>query len=95
MDDNRVSAGDSAIKLGRPAWLDFYEKMRMDIIEAQCAVSSGRAGRAMELMEEMLRDAAYWNAVLACGENPGAAYAHMPPASHANRVTASPVRADW
>jgi hypothetical protein len=38
-------------------WSRFFEKLRIDIIEAQCALESQRLARASELIEGVLRDA--------------------------------------
>jgi hypothetical protein len=38
-------------------WREFYDKLRMDIIEAQCALESGRIVRASELIDSILHHA--------------------------------------
>jgi len=38
-------------------WREFYEQLRADIIEAQCALESGRVVRASELIDSILRRA--------------------------------------
>ena len=35
----------------------FYDRLRMDMIEAQCALESGKLIRASELIEGVMRDA--------------------------------------
>jgi hypothetical protein len=38
-------------------WREFYDRMRVDMIEAQCAIESGKLTRASELIDSVMRNA--------------------------------------
>lgn len=52
-----VSEAEITIAATRGGWREFYERLRAGMIEAQCALESGKLVRASELIDSVMRDA--------------------------------------
>jgi hypothetical protein len=52
-------------------WRAFYERLRADMVEAQCALESGKPMRASELIEGVMRDAARCERKICVGADRG------------------------